>query len=137
LPRAEISFSVLFGNTCSILFGNTTKTAPVFALHNFKAILNFTIRVSFLLPPLFSLPPSPSSFLFFLRKQPRCRCYTDVKAILDITISWVVWCRSKKGAEEFISGKEMFLDCDETESKEAMGKKREQKECISRAERTI
>jgi len=86
LPRAWIPFSTLFGNPCSILFGNTTKTALVSALHDVKAILDLTIRVSLLLPPLFSLPPSPFSFLFFLRKQRRCRCYTDIKTILDFTI---------------------------------------------------
>ena len=35
---------------------------------------------------------------------------------------WVVWCKSKKGAEEIrsfeLSGKEIFLNYDETKSKE-------------------
>jgi len=51
-----------------------------------KAIFDFTIRVSLLLPPLFFPPPSTYSFLFFLRKLRRCRCYTDVKAFLDFSI---------------------------------------------------
>ena len=86
LPLARISFTAFFGNPFRILFGNTTKTAPVSALRNVKAILDLTIRVSLRLPPLFSLPPSPFSFLFFLRKQRRCRRYTDIKTILDFTI---------------------------------------------------
>jgi len=39
-----------------------------------------------------------------------------------------VWCKSKKGAEEIrsfeISGKEIFLNCDETKSKDKKGAKR-------------
>jgi len=55
---------------------------------------------------------------------------------------WVVWCRSKKGAEEIrsfeLSVKEIFSNYDETKSKEEKKKKeREQKEGTSRAERTI
>ena len=51
---------------------------------------------------------------------------------------WVVWCKSKKGAEEIhsfeLSGKEILSNYDER-GKEP--KKREQKEGTSRAERTI
>jgi len=40
---------------------------------------------------------------------------------------WVVWCKSKKGAEEIrsfeLSGKEIFSNCDETKSKEEKNKK--------------
>jgi len=40
---------------------------------------------------------------------------------------WVVWCRSKKGAEEIRSfelrGKEIFSNCDETKSKEEKNQK--------------
>ena len=40
---------------------------------------------------------------------------------------WVVWCKSKKGAEEIrsfeLSGKEIFSNYDETESKEEKNKK--------------
>ena len=40
---------------------------------------------------------------------------------------WVVWCKSKKGAEEIrsfeLSGKEIFPNYDETKSKEAKNKK--------------
>jgi len=55
---------------------------------------------------------------------------------------WVVWCKSKKGAEEIrlfeLSGKEIFFNYDETKSKEEkQQKEREQKEGTSRAERTI
>jgi len=39
---------------------------------------------------------------------------------------WVVWCKSKKGAEEKCSfelrGKEIFFNYDETKSKEEMSK---------------
>jgi len=41
--------------------------------------------------------------------------------------NWVVWCRSKKGAEEIcsfeLSGKEIFFNYDETKSKEEKNKK--------------
>jgi len=55
---------------------------------------------------------------------------------------WVVWCKSKKWAEEIrsfeLSGKEIFSNHDETKSKEERNKKeREQKEGTSRAECTI
>ena len=55
---------------------------------------------------------------------------------------WVVWCKSKTGAEEIrsfeLSGKEIFFNYDESKSKEEKNKKqREQKEGTSRAERTI
>ena len=55
---------------------------------------------------------------------------------------WVVWCKSKKWAEEIrsfeLSGKEIFSNHDETKSKEEKNKKYgEQKEGTSRAERTI
>jgi len=53
------------------------------------AILDVTIRVFLLLSSLFSLPPSPFSFLFFsatLRKQRRSKLYTDATAISDVTI---------------------------------------------------
>jgi len=55
---------------------------------------------------------------------------------------WVVWCKSKKGAEEIrsfeLSGKEIFFSYDETKSKEEKNKKNgKQKEGTSRAERTI
>jgi len=40
---------------------------------------------------------------------------------------WVVWCKSKKGAEEIrsfeLSEKEIFSNCDETKSKEEKNKK--------------
>jgi len=40
---------------------------------------------------------------------------------------WVVWCKSKKGAEEIhsfaLSGKEIFFNYDETKSKEEKTKK--------------
>jgi len=40
---------------------------------------------------------------------------------------WVVWCKSKKGAEEIcsfeLSGKEIFFKYDETKSKEKKNKK--------------
>jgi len=40
---------------------------------------------------------------------------------------WVVWCKSKKGAEEIrsfeLSGKEIFFNCDETKQKEKKNKK--------------
>ena len=40
---------------------------------------------------------------------------------------WVVWCKSKKGAEEIhsfeLSGKEIFSNYDETKSKEQKNKK--------------
>jgi len=40
---------------------------------------------------------------------------------------WVVWCRSKKGAEEIhsfeLSGKEIFSNYDETKSKDEKNKK--------------
>jgi len=40
---------------------------------------------------------------------------------------WVVWCKSKKGAEEIrsfqLSGKEIFSNYDETKSKEEENKK--------------
>ena len=40
---------------------------------------------------------------------------------------WVVWCKSKKGAEEIrpfeLSGKEIFANYDETKSKEEKNKK--------------
>ena len=40
---------------------------------------------------------------------------------------WVVWCKSKKGAEAIrsfeLSGKEIFSNCDETKSKEEKNKK--------------
>ena len=40
---------------------------------------------------------------------------------------WVVWCKSKKGAEEIrsfeLSGKEIFFNYDETKSKEEKNKK--------------
>jgi len=40
---------------------------------------------------------------------------------------WVVWCKSKKGAEEIcsfeLSGKEIFCDYDQTKSKEEKNKK--------------
>ena len=40
---------------------------------------------------------------------------------------WVVWCKSKIGAEEIrsfeLSGKEIFSNYDETKSKEEMNKK--------------
>jgi len=53
---------------------------------------------------------------------------------------WVVWYKSKKGAEEIrsfvLSGKEFFSNYDETKSKEEKNKK-EQKEGTLRAERTI
>ena len=56
--------------------------------------------------------------------------------------NWVVWWKSKKVAEDFlsfeISGKEIFFNNHETKSKEQKEQKeREQKECTSRAERTI
>jgi len=55
---------------------------------------------------------------------------------------WVVWCKSKNGAEEIrsfeLSGKEIFSNYDETKSKEEKEQKeREQKQGISRGERTI
>ena len=57
---------------------------------------------------------------------------------------WVVWCKSRKEAEEIrsfeLSGKEIFSNYDETKPKEEKGKKqqeREEKEGISQAERTI
>ena len=41
---------------------------------------------------------------------------------------WVVWCKSKKGAEEIcsfeLSGKEIFFDHNETKSKEEKNKKK-------------
>jgi len=50
------------------------------------------------------------------------------------THDWVVWCKSKKGAEEIrsfeLSGKEFFFNYDETKSKE-------EKKSTSRAKRTI
>jgi len=40
---------------------------------------------------------------------------------------WVVWCKSKKGAEKIrlfeLSGKEIFFNYDETKSKEEKNKK--------------
>ena len=54
---------------------------------------------------------------------------------------WVVWCKSKKGAEEICSfeliGKEIFFNYDETKSKEEKRKEQEQKEGTSWAEHTI
>jgi len=42
---------------------------------------------------------------------------------------WVVWCTSKKGAEKIrsfeLSGKEIFLNYDETKSKEEQNTKNE------------
>jgi len=41
--------------------------------------------------------------------------------------NWVVWCKSKKGAEEIrafeLSGKEIFFNYDETKSKEEKNKR--------------
>jgi len=56
--------------------------------------------------------------------------------------NWVVWWKSKKVAEDFLSfemsGKEIFFNNHETKSKEQKEQKeREQKKCTSRAERTI
>ena len=45
-------------------------------------------RVSLLFPPLFPLPSSPFSCLFFsvaLRRHPWCRRYTNVTAIVDLS----------------------------------------------------
>jgi len=50
---------------------------------------------------------------------------------------WVVWCKSKKGAEEIHSGKQSFLTrCNEIERGEDQ-QEREQQEGTSRAERMI
>jgi len=55
-----------------------------------------------------------------------------------------VWCKSQKGVEEIcsleLSKKEIFSNYDESKSKKAKRrreKRTEQKECTSRAERTI
>ena len=56
---------------------------------------------------------------------------------------WVVWCRSKKGAEEIssfeLSGKEIFFNYDETKLKEEKNKKNGSKMTAHprRVERTI
>jgi len=43
-------------------------------------------------------------------------------------LDWVVWCKSKKGAEEIrsfeLSGKKIFFNFDETKSKEEKNKKK-------------
>ena len=56
--------------------------------------------------------------------------------------NWVVWCRSKKGAQEIclfeLNGNEIFSNQDETTSKEKQKNKNgSQKKGTSRAERTI
>jgi len=55
---------------------------------------------------------------------------------------WVVWCKSKKGAEEIcsceLSGKEIFFNYDETKIERGEEQQeRKQKEGTSRAERMI
>ena len=55
---------------------------------------------------------------------------------------WVVWCKSKNGAEEIrsfeLSGKEIFSNYDNNEIERGKEQKeREQKEGTSRAKRTI
>ena len=48
---------------------------------------------------------------------------------------WVVWCKSKKGAEEIrsdeLSGKEIFFNYDETKTKEEKNKKNGSKRHIA------
>jgi len=73
-----------------------------------------------------------------LSEQEKERWLEEASAMHD----WVVWCKSKKVAEEIcsfeLSGKESFSNYDETKSKEEKNKKeRDQKESTSRAERRI
>ena len=61
----------------------------------------------------------------------RClRCEQEKESWLEEASTihdWVVWCKSKKGAEEIcpfeLSGKEIFSNYDETKSKEGKNKK--------------
>jgi len=50
---------------------------------------------------------------------------------VSMTHIWVVWCKSKKGAQEIqsseLSGKEIFSNCDKTKSKEVEKKKNRSK----------
>jgi len=52
--------------------------------------------------------------------------------------NWVVWCKSKKGAEEIrsfeLSGKEIFSIYDETKSKEGKNKKNRSKKKARRGQ---
>jgi len=54
---------------------------------------------------------------------------------------WVVWCKSKKGAEEIrsfeLSGKEIFSNYDETKSKEEKNQKNGSKKKAHRGQLTI
>jgi len=52
--------------------------------------------------------------------------------------NWVVWCKSKKGAEEIcsfeLSGKEIFSNYDKTKSKEEKNKKNGSKKMTHRGQ---